>query len=59
LEQTRIALLKEQAERLKEAAQNVRLNQDLQKVAFAIVARDRIIKERLNIQMPDPFEQRG
>jgi len=59
LEQTRIALLKEQAERLKEAAQNVRLNHDLQKVAFVIVAWDRIIKERLNIQMPDSFEQRG
>jgi hypothetical protein len=59
LEQTKIALLNEQLETLKEVAQVVRLNQDFQKAAIAIVARDHIIKEKLGIQMPNPFEQRG
>ena len=56
LERTKIALIQEQEERLKEAAGAVRLNQDLRKAAIAIVVRDNIIKERLGIQMPNSFE---
>ena len=59
LERTQIALIQEQGERSKEAAQAVRLNQDLQKAAMALAGRDYLIKERLNIDMPNPFEQRG
>ena len=56
LEQTKVALIREQGERLKEAAQVVRLNNDLQKAAMALAVRDHIIKEKLNIHMPNPFE---
>jgi sugar diacid utilization regulator len=56
LERTKIALIQEQEERLKEAAEAVRLNQDLRKPAIAIVVRDNIIKERLGIQMPNSYE---
>ena len=56
LEQTKIALIQEQGERLEEAAEVSRLNNDIQKAAIAIAARDIIIKQRLNIEMPNPFE---
>ncbi len=65
LDQARIVLIREQekrmreqVERLEEDVQTTRLNQDLQKAVVAIVARDCIIKERLGIEMPNPFEKR-
>ena len=56
LGQTEVALIREQGERVKEAAEVLRLNGDLHKAAIAIAARDCIIKERLNIEMPNPFK---
>jgi peptidoglycan hydrolase CwlO-like protein len=56
LDRTRMTLLQERGERADDLARIVRLNQDIQKAANAIVARDFIIKERLGIQMPNPFE---
>ena len=56
LEQTKMVLIQEQGERLKEAAQIEKLNKDLQKAILVIAVRDQIIKERLNIEMPNPFQ---
>jgi len=55
-ERIRIASIQEQGERVKEYAQIVKLNNDLQKAAIAMAARDYLIKERLNITMPNPLE---
>ena len=56
LEQAKMDLVKEQAERLKVDAQTVVLNRYIQRAVFGIVARNQILKERLNITMPDPFK---
>jgi hypothetical protein len=56
LEQTKIDLMQARAEKLEEAAKVMKLNNDIQKMAMAIVIRDHLIKERLNIDMPGPFE---
>jgi len=55
LDETKIALLQETTERLKAVAQVQQLYNDRQKAIFGLVARDKIIKERLNIEMPNPF----
>ncbi len=57
LEQTKIALIQEQTKRLKEYAETLKLNQDLHKAVMAIAGRDILIKQRLNIDMPNPFEK--
>jgi len=54
LEHTKLALIQEQGERAKEATQILKLNNDLYKAAIAIGARDCVIKEKLNIQTPNP-----
>ena len=56
LAQANVALMQEQAERLEESAQVIGLKNDLQKAAMAIAVRDKILKEELNIEMPNPFE---
>ncbi len=56
LEQTQIDLLQEQGEKLKAAAEVMKLNNDIQKMAMAIALRDILIKERLNIERPNPFK---
>lgn len=56
LEETKTALMQEKGEKLKEGAEIVKLNNDIHKAALAIVARDYILKQRLNIEMPNPFE---
>ena len=56
LEQTKIDLMRERGEKLKEATEVMKLNNAIQKMAIAIVFRDNLIKERLNIDMPNPFE---
>ena len=56
LEQTQIDLLQERGEKLKEAAEVMKLNNDIQKMVMALVFRDNLIKERLNIEMPNPFK---
>lgn len=55
LEQTKMALIREQGKRLEEAAQVAKLDKDLQKVILKIAARDEFIKQRLGIDMPNPF----
>jgi len=55
LDETKIALLQETTERLKAVAQVQQLYNDRQKAIFGLVARDKIIKERLNIEIPNPF----
>lgn len=56
LKQTEIDLLQERGEKLKEVAEVMKLNNDIQKMVMALVFRDHLIKERLNIEMPDPFK---
>lgn len=60
LEQTSIALIHEKDERIKENDEISKLNKSLERAMIALAGRDCIIKERLNIDMPNPFfEQRG
>lgn len=56
LEQTKMALIREQGKRLEEAAQVAKLDGDLQKAILKIAVRDEIIKQRLGIDMPEPFK---
>lgn len=56
LQKTRIDLLKEQSEKALESAEVVKLSKDMQKMAMALVVRDSLIKEKLNIELPDPFK---
>ena len=56
LQQTEIKLIKEQGEKLLESAEVVKLNKDMQKMAVALVFRDSLIKEKLNIELPSPFK---
>jgi len=56
LEQAQLILIQEQGEGLKETAEILRLNNDIQKMAMVIVSRDNFIKEKMNIEMPNPFE---
>jgi hypothetical protein len=56
LQQNQIKLIKEQGEKVLESAEIVKLNKDMQKMAMALVIRDSLIKEKLNIELPDPFK---
>ena len=56
LEQAKIDLMQERVEKLQEAAEVIKLNNYIQTMAMAIAIRDSIIKERLNIEMPNPFK---
>ena len=56
LGQSKIDLMQERAEKLIKATEVMKLNNDIQTMAIAIVIRDSIIKERLNIEMPNPFK---
>lgn len=56
LQETRVALIREQAEKAEAIAKVVDLNKNLDKAAMALAVRDGIIKQRLNIDMPNPFE---
>jgi hypothetical protein len=56
LEQAKIDLMQERAERLIKATEVMKLNNDIQTMAMAIAIRDNLIKERLNIEMPNPFK---
>ena len=55
LEQTKMALIREQEKRLEETAQVAKLDKDLQKAILKIAVRDEIIKQRLGIGTPNPF----
>ncbi|MFC1972024.1 hypothetical protein ACFLVE_01280 [Chloroflexota bacterium] len=50
--------MKEKSEGLKEIAKIIKLNDDIQTMAVAIAIRDKLIKENLNIEMPNPFKSR-
>ena len=56
LETTNIALLEERTKNIEAMAKAVKINEDLRKAAIAIAARNCVLKERLNIEMPNPFE---
>ena len=56
LGQAKIDLMQERTEKLMEATEVMKLNNDIQTMAIAIVFRDNLIKERLNIEMPNPFK---
>lgn len=53
--QNKLNLLQEKGKNVEATAQITRLSEDLQKMALAIVVRDKIIKERLDIELPNPF----
>ena len=55
---TPLEIMKERTEKLEETAKVIKLNNDIQTMATAIVKRDFIIKERLGIVLPNPFESR-
>ena len=56
LDNAKISLLGEYEERAKSLAQVVQLHNDLQKAIIAIAACSKILKEELNIDMPNPFK---
>ena len=49
-------LIEEQGERLQQAAEVMKMKNEFQRMAFALVIRDKLLKERLNIEMPNPFK---
>ena len=55
LDKARMSLLGEKTERAKTLVQVVQLHNDLQKAIVAIAACRKILKEELNIDMPNPF----
>jgi hypothetical protein len=56
LQETEIALMREKAEKIVETARVVELNNATQKMIMMITVRDILIKEKLNIEMPNPFK---
>lgn len=56
LHKTQITLIQEKAENKEKTAQVLKLNNDIQKMVTMIAVRDSLIKERLNIEMPNPFK---
>ena len=56
LGQAKIDLMQERTEKLIKATEVIKLNNYIQTMAMAIAIRDSIIKERLNIEMPNPFK---
>ena len=56
LHQNQIKLIKEQGEKVLESIEVVKLNKDMQKMAMALVIRDSLLKEKLNIELPSPFK---
>ena len=56
LGQAKIDLMQERTEKLKEATEVMKLNNDNQTMALAIAIRDKLIKDKLNIEMPNPFK---
>ncbi len=56
LQQTKMKLIEEQGERLQKAAEIVKMKNEFQRMAFALVIWDNLLKERLNIELPNPFK---
>jgi len=56
LGQAKIDLMQERAGKLIKATEVMKLNNDIQTMAMAIAIRDKLIKDKLNIEMPNPFK---
>ena len=59
LDQAKLDLLKEKGDRLIQVNENLRLHEEIRKGAMMILARDMVLKQRLNIELPNPFEKEG
>ncbi len=57
LAETKVAVVQETAENLKAVVQVQQLDSGRQKAIFALVLRDQFIKEKLNIELPNPFAE--
>jgi hypothetical protein len=57
LEQTKIDLMQARAEELKQRVEIAKLNDDFHIALMAIAVMRKVIKEQLNLEMPNPFEQ--
>jgi len=58
LNKTNIELINETTEKLSVTAQLMGSNNLLRRAAFAVFTRDSLIKERLGMDLPNPFEQK-
>jgi len=56
LQETQIALMREKAEKIAANAKIAELENTIQKMMMMIAVRDILIKERLNIELPNPFK---
>lgn len=56
LQKSQMDLIQVQVEKTEQLVKVTELGEQLRKAAIALAARDSIIKERLNIEMPNPFE---
>jgi len=56
LQETQMALMREKAENIVETAKVTELNKNIQKMIIMIAVRDDFIKDRLNIELPNPFK---
>ncbi len=56
LGQAKIDLMQERAGKLIKATEVIKLNNYIQTMAMAIAFRDKLIKDKLNIEMPNPFK---
>jgi chromosome segregation ATPase len=56
LEETQIALMREKVEKTAANAKIAELEDTIQKMMMMIAIRDILIKDRLNIELPNPFK---
>ena len=52
----KVTLSEEKTEKLEALTQRQRLEQERDKAIMALVLRDKILKDQLNIELPNPFE---
>ena len=53
----KVALSEEKAEKLEALTQRQRLEQERDKTIMALVVRDKILRDQLNIELPNPLAQ--
>lgn len=53
----KVALSEEKAEKLEAITQKQRLEQERDKTIMALVVRDKILQDKLNIELPNPLAQ--
>ena len=56
LQQTKLKLIEEQGGNLQKAAEIIKMNNEFQIMALALAVRDCLLKEKLNIELPNPFK---